>query len=157
MERGILCSYPRADLCWSKYVAKDREITAKQKPERFESSMSHRELLMNFHDTLAFIWIALVYYLAEVVGMQVVGCQEVCISKRLYVDGCFAFMFVCLLLVCLVPTDTRRRHQIPWDMSYRQQWDTMWDLRTEFRSSRWSASAHNQWAISLAPIFFKLF
>lgn len=44
-------------------------------------------------------------------------------------------MCVCALHVCMVPTEARRGHWIPWDWRYRQLKSTMWVLRTEPESS----------------------
>jgi hypothetical protein len=50
------------------------------------------------------------------------------------IDACHA---------CLVPTEGRRRHQIPWNWSYRQLQAAMWVLRIESRCPGRVANALN--------------
>lgn len=65
----------------------------------------------------------------------------------------FLYMYVCVLLSCLVPMETERRCGIPWTWSYRlvSLTVTMWVPRTEPQSPAKAASALNHQAISLVP------
>jgi hypothetical protein len=49
-------------------------------------------------------------------------------------------MYVLALCVCLVPTEVRRQHQIPWNWSHRWWWPIMYVLGTEPGSSAKVAS-----------------
>ena len=57
---------------------------------------------------------------------------------------------LCMLCACLVPTEARRGHRLPWNWSYRWLWATVWVLRIEPISGR-VASVLNCWAISPVP------
>lgn len=67
-------------------------------------------------------------------------------------EGTFAFMYVCVPLVCLVPVEVRRGHQTFWNWSYRQLWVAMFALGTKLGFSVRAASAFNCWAISPTPL-----
>ena len=43
----------------------------------------------------------------------------------------FAYMYVCVLLSCMVPINTRRGHQIPWNWNYGWLGATIWVLGIE--------------------------
>lgn len=63
----------------------------------------------------------------------------------------FSFLNICLLMHMLnVHLNTRRRHWIPWDHSYRWLWATLWMLGFELPTSGRTTSAFNHWVISLA-------
>lgn len=55
----------------------------------------------------------------------------------------------CMLLhpMCLVPTEARRRHLMPYNWGYRWLWASTWVLRMEPGSSARAASAFDLWAI----------
>lgn len=60
----------------------------------------------------------------------------------LFKDTYFYFMRMSVLpkcmhvhCVCLVPTETRRRPQIPWSLNYRMLYAAMWVLEPAPRSS----------------------
>ena len=46
----------------------------------------------------------------------------------LYVYGCFACIYVCVLCVCLLPVKVRKGQWIPWGWIYRWLWAAMWML-----------------------------
>lgn len=60
-----------------------------------------------------------------------------------YVYGCYACLYVCSSQVCPVPLETGRRHQIPWDLSYRLGLITIWLLAAKPRTFAIPASTPN--------------
>lgn len=59
-------------------------------------------------------------------------------------------MYISAPHVCLVPAETRRRHWIARNWSYRWFWATAWELGIEPGASERVSSTHNYWA-SLQP------
>lgn len=73
---------------------------------------------------------------------------------RLFFEKCvWAFWPACMPvpLACLVPSEVRRRCQIPWNWSYRWLWTTKWVLGIEAGFPRRVAIALNHEVTSLAP------
>lgn len=62
----------------------------------------------------------------------------------------FTCMYISAPHMCLVPAETRRRHWIAWNWSYRWFWATAWELGIEPGASERVSSTHNYWA-SLQP------
>lgn len=65
-----------------------------------------------------------------------------------YLYGCFNGMYVCVPPACLVSTETRSRHWISQNWSYKRQWTTLWVLGINAKFSGRADSAHNHGAIS---------
>lgn len=60
-------------------------------------------------------------------------------------------MCVCILCVCLVPAEVRRRYQIPWNWSHGQLGGATWVLGTKPEAFVRAASPSQHWSISPAP------
>lgn len=45
-----------------------------------------------------------------------------------YAHGCFMCIYICASHSCLVAMETRRKHLLPWNWSWRCLWATMWVL-----------------------------
>lgn len=67
-----------------------------------------------------------------------------------YLDGCFAWIHICIQLECLVPTQARRGQWIPSNWIYRWLWATICVLVIKPTSSLRPAGVLNCWAISPA-------
>lgn len=65
-----------------------------------------------------------------------------------HVYGCLAYMYECVLHVCLIPTENRVGHLILWNCSYRRLWATMYVLGSEPGSICRSSSVLNLWDTS---------
>lgn len=57
-------------------------------------------------------------------------------------------VWVCVLCVCQVPKEARKRHHIPRNWSYRPLGATIWVLRTEPWFSTNAVTALNPWGMS---------
>lgn len=57
------------------------------------------------------------------------GNIKIFFKKNLY--ECFAYMCVYTTHACLVPTELRRGHRIPWNRKYKELLVTMWLLEIE--------------------------
>lgn len=69
-----------------------------------------------------------------------------------HMSGYFACMHIWAPCPCLVPKDTARKHQFPWNHSYYGcLWAAMWMLGTQPQSSTRAISALNHWAVSPDP------
>lgn len=78
--------------------------------------------------------------------------RHACCYVRIVVYCYLLFHFRCMAVlpafipcVCLMPTETRRRHWKPWNWSYRYLWATMWVPATQ--SWSWTRT-FNHWATS---------
>ena len=66
----------------------------------------------------------------------------------------FAYLYICTVPVCMMPTKSRRSCQFPSNWSYRWFWVTMCVLRSKPTSSVRVVCSPKSWAISLTPIVF---
>lgn len=63
---------------------------------------------------------------------------------------------VCILPVCFLSMEARRRLWVPWDWSYRWLQAILWVLKTEPSSSAKATKTLNLWAKSSGPHFLFL-
>lgn len=71
-----------------------------------------------------------------------------------YMHKCFTCMYVYVLHVCLVPTEIRKGHWMPWDRSYRWLWAITINVpRIEPGSPGGTVTALDYWAISCSPFY----
>ena len=77
--------------------------------------------------------------------------------KNIYVYV-WVWLYLCTPHICLVPTVTRRGHQIFWSGNYKQIWATMWVPEIEPRSCGKTGTALTCWANSPFPgdVFFSV-
>lgn len=63
------------------------------------------------------------------------------------------WMYFCTPHMCVVPTDARRAHQMPWNRGYRQFWATVREMEIEPRSCGTTGNGLNNRVVFPSPGF----